>query len=410
MQSEAMKKHIILFVIAVLPFVCSCSWKEENPYLSTLCRLTVAPDYPDGVETREGVTVVASNTNTGDTYSRPTNVDGKAEFSLPTGLYKITVSDIRGKDIYNGMKDNIELKSAGVLHLDMKHSLKGSLIIKEIYCGGCMKTPEQGNYQADKYIIIHNNDFEDHYLDSLCFGALFPWNSNASNPFLTDGNLPSFLPVGQAIWQFGGTGSSFKLAPGEDAVLCLNGAINHSALYPLSVNLDVPGYFVCYSPVYFPNTSYHPAPGANIAQDHYVDAIIKTGSGNAYTFSINSPTAIIFRAPEGKTIQQYVAEEGSIVQVPGSSSDKVVSIPPEWVIDAVEVFNGASSGNQKRLMSTLDAGYVTLSGTYLGHTLMRKLDREQTDQAGYDIYQDTNNSSADFEERTEQSLHAKNGQ
>ncbi len=44
---------------------------------------------------------------------------------------------------------------------------------------------------------------------------------------------------------------------------------------------------------------------------------------------------------------------------------------PEWVLDAVEVFNGASASNAKRLTAALDAGYVTLSGTYLGHSLMR---------------------------------------
>lgn len=86
--------------------------------------------------------------------------------------------------------------------------------------------------------------------------------------------FPDFAPIVDCIWQFGGNGTSFPLAPGADAVIAVNGAIDHAAQYPLSVNLNKPGYFACYNNVYYRNTMYHPAPGDQISRDHYLDVVI----------------------------------------------------------------------------------------------------------------------------------------
>ena len=180
-----------------------------------------------------------------------------------------------------------------------------------------------------------------------------------------------------------------------DAVLVLRGAIDHSARYPQSVNLNKEGYFVCYNNTYFTNTTYHPVPGDKIDPARYMDVAVKTGIANAYTFSINSPTALLFR----------LRGEPDVRQVPGSTVDKVTAIPYEDVIDAVEVFSGSSSANAKRLIPELDAGYVSLQNSFLCHTLMRSRDEAASEAAGYEILSDTNNSSNDFYERETQSLH-----
>ena len=133
--------------------------------------------------------------------------------------------------------------------------------------------------------------------------------------------------------------------------------------------------------------------------------VIKTGQANAYTFSINSPTLILFRPEDGTDIYDFVAQPQNLVQVPGSSIDRVAAIPLDWIIDGMEVFNGASSANRKRLHTKVDAGYVPLSETFKGHTLMRREDQQASLQAGFEVLQDTNNSSYDFYEREVQSLH-----
>ena len=132
--------------------------------------------------------------------------------------------------------------------------------------------------------------------------------------------------------------------------------------------------------------------------------VVKTGIANAYTISINSPAMVLYRA-QGMTMREFVQTSGAVIPIPGSASAQVTAIPLDWVVDAVEVFTGTSSSNAKRLPPSLDAGYVTLSDTYLGHTLFRRTDETASAVAGYEVLSDSNNSSTDFYERETQSLH-----
>ena len=277
--------------------------------------------------------------------------------------------------------------------------------------------PKEGTYQTDKYVILHNNIDETVYLDSLCFGTASPYNSTSANPWTSrdeDGNtvFKPFVPIIQAVWQIGGDGKTFPLKPGGDAVICINGAIDHTVNVPLSVNLNNPDYFVCYNngPNNFPNTSYHPAPGDKIRKDHILSLVIKTGTANAYAFSMSSPVVVIFKA-KGTTIQKFVAPSGgssrseNVIQIPGSTNDYVVTVPTGWILDGVEVFDGRSTSNTKRLMPSIDAGFVYQSNVFKGHTLFRKTDEEASAEAGFEVLQDTNNSTNDLYERETQSLH-----
>ena len=118
--------------------------------------------------------------------------------------------------------------------------------------------------------------------------------------------------------------------------------------------------------------------------------------------SLNSPAFVIFQ-PQNVDIRDWVLQPGVVRNTPGSTI-QMATIPPEWVIDGVEVFNGSSSDNHKRLLSSIDAGFVVLSETYKGHTLMRKPNLEASAQKGYEVLADSNNSSNDLYERETQSL------
>ena len=394
-----MKK--IVYILTLVLAVSCLDIRTSDPYEGNLNVLTVAAQWPEGEFEISGADVLVEDMNTGSRYAAVTGASGAASFSLPNGLYRVTLNGRSDREIYNGAADKVVL-SGKDLRLDLKVSVSrpGSIVIKELYCGGCKKLPLEGNYQYDQYFILHNNDYQVQYLDSLCFGTLSPYNSTASNPW---GPI-DFLPIIQAVWQFPGDGDDFPLQPGEDAVICLKGAVDHAAQYPLSVNLNKEGYFVCYNNTYFPNTTNHPAPGDRISVDRYLNVVIKTGKANAYTLSINSPTLVLFRA-EGLAIEDYVRVADNVVPVPGSTVDNVVKIPFDWVVDAMEVFDGTSSNNNKRLPSEVDAGYVLQTDTYLGRSLMRRTDEAASANAGYEVLEDTNNSLNDFYEREKQSLH-----
>ena len=405
-----MKK--IIYILSIILIAAACTdIRNVNPYEDGLHTLTVATQWPEGDFERAGMQVRVEDMNTGSGYVSQTDAEGMASFVLPNGLYRVNMSGRSGSDVFNAAADKVVLSGGDLtLKLLLSISKAGSIVIKELYCGGYKKLPEEGDYQADQYFILHNNDYQVQYLDKLCFGTLSPYNSSGSNPWIVkdavtgESRLPDFIPIIQAVWQFPGDGDDFPLQPGEDAVVCLRGAIDHAQQYPLSVNLNKPDYFVCYNSTYFWNTAYHPAPGNLISQDRYLDVVIKTGKANAYTMSISSPALIIFRAQD-TTIQDYVLVPENVTPVPGSTVDNVVKVPYEWVLDAVEVFEGGSANNQKRLLSSVDAGYVLQTDIFLGRSLMRRIDEEASASAGYEILADTNNSLNDFYETEKQSLH-----
>ena len=399
-------KRIIYILSIVLAAVSCADIRHGNPYEEGMHVLTVTPQWPETDLERSGAEVRVEDMNTGSRYVSQTGADGTVTFILPNGLYRVTMSGRSGSDVFNASADKIAVSGGDcTLKLKLSISKAGSIVIKELYCGGCKKLPQEGDYQADQYFILHNNDYQVQYLDSLCFGTLSPYNSTGSNPWVSeDGQLPDFVPIIQAVWQFPGDGDDFPLQPGEDAVVCLRGAIDHAAQYPLSVNLNKPDYFVCYNSTYFNNTAYHPAPGNLISQDRYLDVVIKTGKANAYTMSLSSPAMVIFRA-KGVSIQDFVVVPENVTPVPGSVVDNVVKVPYEWVLDALEVFDGSSASNQKRLDASVDAGYVLQTDTFLGRSLMRHVDEEASATAGYEILADTNNSLNDFYETEKQSLH-----
>ena len=376
-------------------------------------RLDITIVYPEGFESlyRDGVAVRINDPDKGSSYTVYTDRTGHAEATLANGIYRISVSDRTEEFVFNGAADRINLVNTDrQVTVGLKKSVSSDIVFKEIYNGGCPAYPLEGNYQSDKYVILHNNTSEVQYLDGLCFGTADPYNSQGTNVWVKYDQItgealyPDYVPIVQVIWQFPGEGTDFPLQPGEDAVVVCCGAIDHTVQYPLSVNLDKENYFVCYNNVYFPNTRYHPAPGPNISPDRYLEVVLKMGQANAFTFSVFSPAPVIFRA-EGMTIREFLNSEGAVIQKPGSTVDRIACIPIDWIIDGVDVFYGGSSNNVKRLQTQIDAGYVTLSDNYLGHSLFRNTDEEASSALGFEVLMDTNNSSVDFHEREQQSLY-----
>ncbi|MEG1673058.1 MAG: DUF4876 domain-containing protein [Alistipes sp.] len=405
-----MKK--ILYIMVCFAFA-ACTSFEDNPYAKDLYTLIVQVVYPtDYVQyLRAGVPVTIQDVDCGNKYTAQTDAKGVVRFEIANGIYRVAISDMPSEEaMFNGMADRVQvIDEDRQMPINLIYSKPGTLIIKEIYCGGCSKAPQQGDYVFDKYVILHNNSPHTIYLDGLCFGFADPYNSNGGenqwvtkDPVTGETIFPPFVPILDGLWQFGGAGTDFAVESGKDAVIAINGAINHAAQYPRSVNLNKPDYFVCYDEENYPLVNYHPTPGDQIQQSHYLRVVIKLGKGTAYGYSTSSPATVIFR-PVGVTIDEFLKDPAHVVQK-NKSDDRCALIPQEWVIDGVEVFTKASDPI-KRLQPTIDAGFVVFSESKKGHTLHRVLNEAATAAAGFEIYSDTNNSSNDLYERTTQSLH-----
>lgn len=401
----------ILLLFATALFSVSCELEDDVFAGTSIAELTIEVEFDDshGVLdfTAEEVSIV--NMSSGDSYVVELDANGAGTINLANGRYFVQYSKSIGDVAYNAVVEGVALVGVDLsVKLSPIAAKSSGLVIKEVYCGSCLKLPEEGDYGFDKYVILHNNSSETIYLDGLCYGVADPYNSQASSVWVTRDEVTGAriyednIYMIQAIWQFGGNGTDYPLEPGADAVLCNNGAIDHRSQYPLSVNLNKAGYYVLYDIALFDHVLYHPAPGDQISTDRYIPVALKMGVATGWSLSIYSPAVVIFR-PDGMSLAEYISDD-TVFQKPASSYDKVMKVPNEWVIDGVEVLWGGSTSNTKRLGPVIDAGYVTQSAIYDGKSLMRRVDTAATAAAGYEVLVDTNNSSNDFYERSEASL------
>lgn len=394
-------------------FAAGCtSFSDSHPYDADLLTLEIVSIYPVGYESsvQSGVEVKAEEITNGNHYIARTDEAGCATFRIPRGVYRISVADWREDAIFNGALEEIRLtegSAAQRYELPLIQSTPGTIVFKEIYCGGCPMTPATGNLQNDQYVILHNNANTTQYLDGLCFGVVAPSAASGANNWVTtvDGQLQfqEFAPIFECVWQFGGAGTDFPLAPGEDAVIAIRGAVDFTQDFPLSVNLNKPEYFATFSRLHFENETLNLTPGDRIQESHLLQVLKKTGVSKAYSIAIQSPAVIIFRPAAEVDFKAYVEDDSQCVATDPAGSAKCFKVPWEWILDGVEVFYGTR--NYKRLKTEVDAGAFPFSEYYHCHTIHRQLNEAATAANGYPIYVDTNNSSVDFYERSSQSLH-----
>ncbi len=327
---------------------------------------------------------------------------------------------------------NEDWSSDDVVTITMVESVSGQIIIKELYNGGCQRDDGSGLYQFDRYVILYNNSAEAATVDNLCLGMCMPYNAHATNNDYVNGELvyasEGYIPAICAIWY---TQQEVTIEAGQQIVIALTGAIDHTLTYSNSVDLSNADYCT-YDMEDFSATNYYPAPSENIPTDHYMLAY-KYGQGTAWPLSNSSPAFFIFTT-EGETPEEFASNPD--YHYTGGNVSTVyccAKVPNEWILDGIEVFSEANeSDSQKRLTSDIDAGYTLLTNSY-GHTSYRNVDQEATealaenegklvygysygdDPSGIDaeaslangariIYMDTNNSTNDFHQRSQASL------
>ena len=130
---------------AILP---GCSdLKNDNPYTATLNTLTVSPVYPEGFGDgpQAGVSVNITETGKGTEYTATTGADGKASIKVQDGIYRVTISYRTDEYIFNGSADRVRIIGEDKnLPVPMDMTEPGEIVIKEIYCGGCLCYPLEG--------------------------------------------------------------------------------------------------------------------------------------------------------------------------------------------------------------------------------------------------------------------------
>lgn len=343
----------------------------------------------------------------------------------------------------DGTADTIATKSVKNVSFSLPDQNVESVIIKELYNGGCPKDEGTGFFQQDKGFIIYNNSPETAVVNNLCVAEADPANSNGSNNWYSDGVLKyaseDYIPAVYGVWYFQ---QPVILQPFSQIVVSCMGSIDNTKTHSQSVNYANKDYYAMYDPESgFKNTTYYPTPSDVIPTSHYLKAV-EVGQGNAWSLSVTSPAFFIFQT-KGVSAKDFLTNADNYVFQPNRSTSsniyRDVKVPRKWVIDGVEVFvaNPGKNANQKRLTSDIDNGHVDLTNK-LGHSLYRNVDKEATEalsensgklvynyslavnaanngadvidaeasikNGAHIIYVDDNNSTTDFHERQKFSL------
>ena len=402
--------------------------------------------YPSGSEfsAKEGIEVSILNSSTNKALKANTTAEGTVEFVANLGTYQATVIDRRVAkgNVYSysitqgDIVLNESLNSATPVELQLIEAVSGQIIIKELYKGGCPKDDGSGYYGDDQYVILYNNSGETATLDNICLGTVSPYNSNSKNKYLVGGAL-SYLTKGwvPAISAIPHTKSAVTLEPGEEMVIALCGAIDHTKTYSKSVNLANKDYWVLWDNKDQLTHKQYVAPDASIPSSQYL-GIQKWGRGTGWVSSKSSPAFCIFTT-KGSTPEAFGSSTDNLTAEEGDKGSKKLNT--EWILDGIEVFRTGYE-NFKRFPDGIDSGSAQFTSK-LGYTVYRNVDKaateaiegnadklvyeynfgteidgvSSTDPSGINaeasiakgariIYMDTNNSTNDFHQRSQASL------
>lgn len=340
----------------------------------------------------------------------------------------------------DGTTEIIETSAVKDISFQLPDQNADQIIIKELYTTGVPYDNDPTKYfQQDKGFILYNNCPQTAVINNLAVGMLNPYNGHSTNGWYSSSNAtePSYasagwVPAASGIWYFQG---ALEIEPYSQVVISCMGAIDNTQTYSQSVNYAQSDYYTMYDPESgFSNTIYYPTPADVIPASHYLKAV-EFGQGNAWPLSQTSPAFFIFQT-KGTTPEAFANNADNITYEPGMPQTKVyavLKVPTEWIIDGVEVYQDTKlDQSKKRFTSDIDAGYVSQAYRQ-GHSVYRNVDLTATtsiegnaDKLVYDytlgadpshvdaeasirngakiVYQDTNNSSADFHERLQFSI------
>lgn len=446
-----MKKYSIWLLAFSLGLFTSCT-EQATPSAASITMGDVAIQLTGLDDDLSGLDVQLRNINTGSAFVQTTDQQGIATFSVTPGIYVASTTQTRSAEgneyySYNGNSGQIAVQSGQTkAFIAMKRATISRLVIKELYCGGCMPDEGTNAFYYDKCVILYNNSAETASYDNLCFGMGAPANAQANNNNYTAGGKLSyekddddeeegFIPVWNGIWYFT---STLTIAPFSQVVVNIHGAIDNTQTISLSVNYANPDYYCMFDPESgYSNQRYTPAPSEVIPTSHYLKAAVY-GQGNAWPLSNSSPALVLFQTKDVAPAD-FAANTANYWYDGGGSSTikRCVKVPNDWIIDAVEVFSrDYATQCVKRLTADIDAGYVWMTNKK-GHSVYRNVDQQETerleenagllvysyalgvddstDPSGIDaeaslnngahiIYQNSNNATNDFHERQTCSL------
>lgn len=401
----------ILFIVPALCALILGACKEKNPE-TKMVSATFALAFPEDNEAAAAAeySVTLSNVDTKYEETKTTDAAGQVTFAgLVPGVYNAVaaaeVADPATGFTYvcSGSLNRAQIVEDGKTYTITIAAVKGgSLIFKEMYWTGC-KTPSGGKYFRDQFYELYNNSTQTVWADGLCIGNLMP--EQATGLAVYDWQIadPENHVFFHTILQVPGTPGvtrNYPVKPGESIILAQWG-VNHQRddLNPASP-VDLSGAeFEYYNPN---NTSVTDEAAINMTLVYRaVDSELKQ-----WLVTVFAGAYAIFYPDRELLLEERIAN--STVGIWSSTEYYAYAVSVNDVLDAVELMKNESQKGNKRVPAVLDAGYFWITpddpassdSSYSGYGITRKIKEMRED--GTIVLQDTNNTSADFEQVTPQ--------
>lgn len=381
-------KHsaITLMVLAVLAMV-GCQ-KTGTKTISINVKVDETKIAAAGIPSPESYEVKISNFATGSVIETTTENGLATATGIVPGIYTVTVSGSQnqGGFIYTiaGSESNASLLADGdEVTVKVDAVKEAALVFKEIYYTGV-----KDFYFRDQFYEIYNNSTEVVYADNLCIAEtifasydksiIYEWPIENADQYV-------FVKV---VWQIQGDGHSYPIKPGESFVIS-QWATNHKAE---SLSKGV-------SPVDLTGAEFEAiekestAPNGLVLTDNpaiNMKKVIQAGYAMPqWLTSVSGSQYIIFKPSKPLKNEDFITATNADYN--GVGREVLISD----VIDAVQTVSDETGMNVLGLPKVLDAGAIWCSGQYVGESIARKIKETRPD--GTKVYQDSNNTTNDFE-------------
>lgn len=437
-----MNRILSFFVVFLTLLSCRSDDFGSGEHTLQPVKFTVSAKYDASLNSTIGknVTVLLTNSNTGDTYTQNTNDSGEAVFAnVIPGNYKVTATKTMDKNefsanfgfepnttevSFNGIQENVtvnaNISSAAV---ELKAARIGDLVIKQIHYAGSHIT--QGAGLRDQFIEIYNNSNEVIFADGLYIAQLHgKTNSTVSSFTQANGQFDWSKSLGMTLGnaantnfvyadyviQIPGNGSQYPIQPGESIVIAQTG-VNHKAPFTDNggnpVNVQNPDLTIDLSGADFEVYlgTFRESIGEDIYRYDIQNPAVKdmniaywgipgyySNNKDLIFDTLGRDSFAIFRSNNFATYPTFT--DPSVTSVTSSSS-YFKQIPVADIIDGVELQHYNPSSNRPKILgSDIDAGSINTDAAYISQSVMRKT--KTTMSNGRKVLEDTNNSSNDF--------------
>lgn len=387
-------KKILAIIAAVAAVALTACHKDEGVQYAK-GTITLDPQVEAGAPTPTSYKVVLTNVGTGEVLTfeaQDTKLIFDDKTNLVPGVYNIVVSAaaVEKGMTYNyvGAMDNVEYQGGKDIPVTivLKGTKASALVFKEIHYNASKTLPgpdgKTSNYLKDTFLEIYNNSEQTVCLDGICLGdalshSKFTFESKADQ--LGTKNIDDYIFIGTFVWRIPGNGTDYPLAPGESFVIAAS-AIDHSAIAS-TVDLSGAEFEAICDKYKEKGITDEPALNLNLAC-----TIKQSGLGNQLGMFVQGAW-VLFYPSEG------LRKDGEYLESDNAANNFGQEVLKSDILDAVETLNKDTS--PKRLENDVDAGFVVCATTGGNQSIVRK--KSGTNVLGFIKYQDTNNTTEDFE-------------